>query len=156
MTSRLKWFNWRYRFYRVHVYTGLIAAIWVLFIATTGVLINHQEYLGLFDIEISDRYLPDGYRPDFRTGTTRLNVIITDLHSGRILGDKGHWVSDGIALLLVISLFSGGLSYLIHQRFLSPAAKETFKPERGPEESRLTSADTPGETKKETASSRTA
>jgi uncharacterized iron-regulated membrane protein len=148
MNNFLKWFNWRYRFYRVHVYTGLVAAIGVLLIAMTGVLINHQEYLGLLDIEISDRYLPDDYRPDFRTGTTRLNVIITDLHSGRILGDNGHWVSDGISLLLVISLFSGALSYLIRQRFLNPASKESFKLERGPDEGSRPSADTYGETEK--------
>ena len=76
--------RWRDWLYRIHVVTGLAAAVWFLLMALSGVLINHQESLGLLDIEISDRYLPDYYRADARTGTTRLNILITDLHSSRI------------------------------------------------------------------------
>ncbi len=50
------------------------AVLWVLLLAVTGVMINHQEPLGLLDAEISDKYLPDSYRSDVRTGTTRLNI----------------------------------------------------------------------------------
>ncbi len=50
------------------------AVLWVLLLAVTGVMINHQESLGLLDAEISDKYLPDSYRADVRTGTTRLNI----------------------------------------------------------------------------------
>ena len=77
--------------YRVHVVTGLAAAVWFLLMALSGVLMNHQESLGLLDAEISDRYLPDYYRADARTGATRLNILLTDLHSGRILGSRGTW-----------------------------------------------------------------
>ena len=109
-------YRWRDRFYRVHVVTGLAAAVWFLLMALTGVLVNHQESLGLLDAEISDRYLPGYYRSDARTGTTRLNIIITDLHSGRILGSQGHWLSDGVALLLIVSLLSGIVSHQMKKR----------------------------------------
>ena len=102
--------------YKIHVVTGLAAALWVLLLAVTGVMINHQESLGLLDTEISDNYLPDSYRADVRTGTTRLNIIVTDLHSGRIFGAYGTWVSDLIALFLFMSITSGAFSYWIKRR----------------------------------------
>ena len=108
--------GWRDWLYKIHMVTGLAAAVWLLLIAVTGVLINHQESLGLLDAEISDRYLPGSYRADARTGTTRLNVIVTDLHSGRIFGVHGHWISDLIALFLVVSLTSGAFSYRIKRQ----------------------------------------
>ena len=104
-------FRWRDRLFRIHVVTGLAAAAWFLLMALTGVLINHQESFGLLDAEISDSYLPGYYRSDARTGTTRLNIIITDLHSGRIFGSQGHWMSDLVALMLIVSLISGFVSH---------------------------------------------
>jgi hypothetical protein len=116
MSNLLKVWRWRDRLYRIHVATGLAAAVWFLLLAVTGVLVNHQESLGLLDAEISDRYLPDYYRADARTGSTRLNILITDLHSGRIFGSRGHWVSDIVALLLFVSLLSGFLSHRLKKR----------------------------------------
>ena len=42
-------FRWRDRLFRIHVVTGLAAAVWFLLMALTGVLINHQESFGLLD-----------------------------------------------------------------------------------------------------------
>ena len=126
--------------YKIHVVTGLAAALWVLLLAVTGVMINHQESLGLLDAEISDKYLPDSYRADVRTGTTRLNIIVTDLHSGRIFGAQGTWVSDLIALFLFVSLTSGAFSYWIKRRLqrgnqqyqhLQPPAERAPRPVNG-------------------------
>ena len=110
--------------YRAHLVTGLAAAVWFLLMALSGVLMNHQESLGLLDAEISDRYLPDYYRADARTGATRLNILLTDLHSGRILGSRGNLVSDLIALLLVVSLASGVGSHRIKKRMQTANLKE--------------------------------
>jgi hypothetical protein len=109
-------FRWRDWCYRVHVISGLVAALWLLLMSFTGILINHQEALGLLDIEIDNQYLPASYREDVPTETTRLNVILTDLHSGRFFGAQGHWLSDGIGLLLMISLSSGAASYGLKRR----------------------------------------
>ncbi len=124
--------------YKIHIVTGLAAALWVLLLAVTGVMINHQESLGLLDAEISDNYLPDSYRADVRTGTTRLNIIVTDLHSGRIFGAHGTWVSDLIALFLFMSITSGAFSYWIkrrlqrcNQQHLQPPAERTLHPVNG-------------------------
>jgi len=119
--------------YRAHVVTGLAAAVWFLLMALTGVLMNHQESLGLLDAEISDRYLPDYYRADTRTGATRLNILLTDLHSGRILGSRGNLVGDLIALLLIISLASGVASHRIKKRVQAVNLKEAVRASAPPE-----------------------
>ena len=128
MINGARFCSWRDWLYRVHVVTGLVAALWLLLIAVTGVLINHQESLGLLDVEISDRYLPSYYRADVRTGTTRLNILVTDLHSGRIFGARGQWVGDLIALLLVASLTSGALSHRAKKRIQQWNSRKTILP----------------------------
>lgn len=129
MGALVRWCQWRDWLYKVHVWTGLLAALWLLLVAVTGVLINHQEALGLSDIQISDQYLLDYYRPDYRTGTTPLAVLITDLHSGRIFGAQGHWVGDGIALLLILSLVTGTVSYWAKKRLAKwNRAREAAQP----------------------------
>jgi hypothetical protein len=124
MTRVVTLYRWRDRLYRVHVVTGLVAAAWFLLMALTGILINHQESLGLLDAEISDSYLPGYYRSDARTGTTRLNIIITDLHSGRILGSQGAWMSDLVAVLLIVSLLSGLGSNQMKKRLQAANSRE--------------------------------
>lgn len=123
MTKQARQFYLRDSLYRVHVATALIAALWLLLIAVTGVLINHQDSLGLTEMEISDRYLPSYYRADVRTGATRLNIIITDLHSGRIFGSSGHLIGDVVALLIVVSIFSGFVSYRSKKKLGSSAGR---------------------------------
>ena len=125
MSNLLKIWCWRDRLYRIHVVTGLAAAVWFFLMAVTGVLINHQESLGLLDAEISDRYLPGQYRADSRTGATRLNILLADLHSGRIFGSQGHWVSDLVALLLIVSLLTGFLSHRLKKRLQTTNHRDT-------------------------------
>ena len=127
MSNLLKLWCWRDRLYRIHLVTGLAAAIWFLLVAVTGVLINHQESLGLLEAEISDRHLPGYYRADARTGTTRLNILITDLHSGRILGSRGHWVSDIVAVFLIVSLLTGLASHQLKKRLQTTNHREVTR-----------------------------
>ena len=127
MSNLLKIWCWRDRLYRIHLVTGLAAAIWFLLVAVTGVLINHQESLGLLEAEISDRYLPGYYRADARTGTTRLNILITDLHSGRIFGSRGHWVSDIVAVFLIVSLLTGFASHQLKKRLQTTNHREVTR-----------------------------
>ena len=127
MSNLLKIWCWRDRLYRIHLVTGLAAAIWFLLVAVTGVLINHQESLGLLDAEISDRYLPGYYRADARTGTTRLNIVITDLHSGRIFGSRGHWMSDIVAVFLIVSLLTGLASHQLKKRLQTTNHREVTR-----------------------------
>lgn len=128
--STKKLYSLRDWFQRIHVITGLAAALFLLLIATTGMLINHQESLGLLDVEVNDKYLPSYYRADVRTGATRLNIIITDLHSGRILGARGNLFGDLMGVLLLISAFSGTVSYFTKQRLLQRSQQK--RPECSP------------------------
>lgn len=116
MSSPLRMFQLRERLYKVHTASALIVAAWLLLLAISGVLINHQEVLGLTEVEIRDDYLPGYYLSEFHTGTTRLNVIITDIHSGRIFGAYGYLLTDLIALLVVVSAITGVLSYRLRRK----------------------------------------
>ena len=116
---------------KLHLVIGLIAALWLIFMSVTGVLINHQEQLGLGDKEISNRVLPSSYSADVRTGTTRLNVIIADLHSGRFFGKYGYLISDVVALLLIFSVVSGVYMHVFSKYVKSYNAQNGSTSERG-------------------------
>ncbi|MGH9786761.1 MAG: PepSY domain-containing protein, partial [Terriglobia bacterium] len=72
-------------------------------------------------------YLPGYYRADARTGTTRLNILITDLHSGRIFGSWGAWMSDIVALFLVVSLLTGFVSHRLKKRLQATNHREAAR-----------------------------
>ena len=96
---------------RIHLLSGLVAGLWLLMMAVTGVVINHQEALGLHSIEVSNRLLPGHYADEFHPESNPLGVVISDLHSGRFFGSQGKLLGDAAALLLIISVLSGGLCY---------------------------------------------
>jgi hypothetical protein len=118
MTKAALQFQRRERFHRVHTLSALIVAAWLLLLALTGVAINHQESLGLADLQVSDQLLPSYYRAEFRTGSTSALVILTDIHSGRIFGPFGTYLTDAIALLIVVSVISGLASYQLKKQAL--------------------------------------
>lgn len=104
------------RWRALHVGTGLVVGVWFVLMAVTGVLVNHQIDWGLDQVEISNHYLPDHYTDEFHPASTRLNVVLTDLHSGRFFGSWGKYISDVIALLVVISVVSGVYSFFLMRR----------------------------------------
>lgn len=104
------------RWQGVHLATGVVVALWLVMMSLTGVAVNHQEDWALTEVEISNRYLPSHYTDEFHPETNRLNVVLTDLHSGRFFGAHGKLVSDAIALLVLISVGSGLYSYLLRRR----------------------------------------
>ena len=101
---------------KAHLATGLIGGLWLLSMAVTGVLINHQEELGLIDIAIPNSYLPSHYTDEFRPESNPLHVVLTDLHSGRFLGPWGSLTGDLIAAVLVIAVITGARSYWLRRR----------------------------------------
>lgn len=104
------------RWNRVHYLSGLIAALWFVLMAATGVLINHQEELGLVDMQVENGYLPAHYTDEFRPEFNAMNVVVADLHSGRFFGRFGRWLGDLVALALVVSVGSGGYCYWVRRR----------------------------------------
>ena len=126
-----------YRWWRaVHLITGFLVALWLLAMSATGVLINHQESLGLTEIDVSNRRLPTHYSDEFHPQTTRLNVILADLHSGRFFGARGNLISDAVALMVFLSIGTGVYSFFLRRSASATqpvengyAAEERRKPE---------------------------
>ncbi len=98
----------RANFWRsVHLGAGLIFAVWLLMMAGTGVLINHQADWGLDEMEVSNSYLPGQYATEYSPEATRAHIIVADLHSGNFFWGLGSYITDLVALMVLISVLSG-------------------------------------------------
>lgn len=104
------------RWRSVHIWTGVVVGIWFIFMAVTGVLVNHQADWGLDEIQVNNRYLPSHYTDEFHPESTSLNAVLSDLHSGRFLGEGGRYLSDLVGLLILISVASGYYSHHLRRR----------------------------------------
>ena len=98
-----KVFTWKRT---LHISVGVVFALYFLMLAVTGVMINHSTDWGFGEKYVSRRYLPANYRP-LDGEETRLDIVITDLHSGRILGVTGRWLPDVAAAFWAVSILSG-------------------------------------------------
>ena len=105
-SSRIR--RWR----RIHEWTGLLAGVWIAFIALTGIALNHSEQLGLLDSTISNSWIPAHYTDEFHSDSTVVAVVLADLHSGQFFGELGGWVGDLAGVALLISVVTGGYVYL--------------------------------------------
>ena len=101
---------WRF----VHLTTGFVFAAWLVLMALTGVLINHQADWNLDESEVSNAYLPGQYTTEYSPDATRVNVIVADLHSGNFFWGLGKVITDLVALLVLLSVSSG--AYAFHLR----------------------------------------
>lgn len=107
------------RWRSIHMVSGLIVGLWFVMLAITGILVGHQTDLGLTEVEVSNRYLPSHYTTEFSPDTTRLNILLTDLHSGRILGERGgRALNDLAGLLVLISVASGFYAFRLRKKAL--------------------------------------
>ncbi len=94
----------------IHAWIGIVSSINILILVSTGFAIQHREQFGLDDKYISRRFLPAGYRPMDDTGV-RSDIVITDVHSGRILGKPGPLIVDGLSIAWVVLVGTGLLIY---------------------------------------------
>jgi hypothetical protein len=78
----------------------------LLLIVATGLLIQHRDVFGLENRYVTRRFLPSGYRPNDGP-EIRSDIVITDLHSGRILGTTGVVILDAITLGWLVLLMTG-------------------------------------------------
>jgi uncharacterized iron-regulated membrane protein len=99
---------------KLHIWVGLIAALYFMLIAATGVMINHRGGLRLEERNVSRSWLPNGYRTQDGSAV-RADIVVTDLHSGLIFGKIGAPVLDFVAAVWFISIISG-LSMLALRR----------------------------------------
>lgn len=96
---------------KLHALLGVISALNLLLLITTGLLLQHMTLLHLDDYMVSRRFLPASYRPQDGPEGVRADIVITDLHSGRILGTTGTAILDIITLGWLIMLLTGLIMY---------------------------------------------
>ena len=96
---------------RLHAFLGVISAVNLLLLITTGLLLQHMTLLHLDDHMVSRRFLPASYRPQDGPEGVRADIVMTDLHSGRILGATGTAILDVITLGWLIMLLTGLIMY---------------------------------------------
>jgi|SRR5512147_1423335 hypothetical protein len=100
---------------RLHAWIGVVASLNLLLLITTGLLIQHRELFGLQERYIGRRLLPASYRP-MDGQEVRSDIVVTDLHSGRLLGQGGAVVLDGITVAWLGLLLSGWVLFAFRYR----------------------------------------
>lgn len=100
---------------RLHALVGLVLSLNLLLLLATGFLVQHREALGLEERNISRAWLPAGYRP-MDGDAVRADIVVTDLHSGRILGPNGTLLVDAATLGWGVLLVSGLWIYVFGRR----------------------------------------
>ena len=96
---------------RTHAWLGVISACNLLLLITTGLLLQHASALHLDEHSISRRLLPAAYRPQDGDSGVRADIVITDLHSGRIIGTVGALILDAITVTWLVMLATGLVMY---------------------------------------------
>jgi len=101
---------------KVHAFLGLVSAVNLFVLITTGFLLQHASLLKLDERTVSRAVLPSSYRPQDGATGVRADILVTDLHSGRLFGMAGMLVLDGITLAWLTLLVTGLVMYVGKQR----------------------------------------
>ena len=98
---------------RVHSLLGVVSALNLLLLISTGLLLQHASVFHLDEHTVTRHLLPASYRLQDGTQGVRADIVVTDVHSGRLLGTAGALFLDGITLLWLVMLATG---LLMHYR----------------------------------------
>jgi uncharacterized iron-regulated membrane protein len=101
---------------RVHAVLGIISAFNLFILITTGFLLQHSTLLRLDERTLTRRILPSGYRPQDGGGGVRADIVVADLHSGRMFGVAGALFLDAVTLIWLVMLATGVVMYLSKKR----------------------------------------
>src|SRR5215813_12648082 len=96
---------------RTHAFLGVVSALNLMLLITTGFLLQHATLLKLDEKTVSRRILPASYRPQDGQEGVRADIFVTDLHSGRLLGKFGTVLLDAITLAWMTLLLTGLVMY---------------------------------------------
>ena len=102
----------RYWTRRLHAVLGIVSAFNLALLICSGFLLQHRELLRLDERTVSRRILPPSYRPEDPGHGVRADIVVTDLHSGRMLGTAGTLLLDGVTVMWMIMLATGLTMYL--------------------------------------------
>ena len=101
---------------RVHAVLGIISAFNLFVLITTGFLLQHSTLLRLDERVFTRRLLPSGYRSQDGGSGVRADIVVADLHSGRMFGVAGALFLDAVTLVWLVMLTTGVVMYLSKQR----------------------------------------
>src|SRR6266850_2283941 len=101
---------------RLHAILGLLSAFNLLVLISTGFLLQHSTLLRLDERMLTRKMLPNGYRPQDGGRGVRADIVVADLHSGRLFGVAGALALDIITLAWLVLLATGLVMYLSNQR----------------------------------------
>src|SRR6266403_47259 len=101
---------------RVHAVLGIISALNLFVLITTGFLLQHSTLLKLDERSLTRKILPSGYRPQDVGNGVRADIVVADLHSGRMFGVAGALFLDAVTLVWLVMLATGVVMYLSKQR----------------------------------------
>ncbi|PYS40468.1 MAG: hypothetical protein DMG14_10410 [Acidobacteria bacterium] len=92
---------------RLHAIIGIVSSVNLMVLLSSGLLMQHRETLGLEDRIVSRIFLPKSYRVDDGAEGVRADIVVTDVHSGRLFGPLGLVILDVITMFWAILLLSG-------------------------------------------------
>lgn len=96
----------------VHAVVAAVLSLNLLLILVTGFLIQHRDALKLDERTISRKYLPGNYRSQDGPGGVRADIVVTDLHSGRMFGPRGALLIDAVTVGWLVMLMTGLVLFL--------------------------------------------
>ena len=114
---------------KVHAFLGIISALNLFVLITTGFLLQHASLLRLDEKTVSRAILPRSYRPQDGENGVRADIFVTDLHSGRLLGTAGTLLLDGVTLAWLTLLLTGLVMYVGKQRAKQKAVENNGRVE---------------------------
>lgn len=95
----------------LHWRIGIAAAVFVLWLSITGILLNHSRSMGLHHIFLDHPIILGAYNMDvdeeLRGDGINLEKFILDLHTGKLFGISGTLISDLAALAMIFLTLSG-------------------------------------------------
>jgi hypothetical protein len=100
---------------RMHSLIGLVSTLNILLLITTGFMIQHREELNLENRIVSRRFLPNSYRSMDVDDGVRADIVVTDLHSGRLLGKRGTLILDTLTVAWLLLVISGVLMFAMRR-----------------------------------------
>ena len=92
---------------RVHFWMGVAFTANFLVILLTGLMVQHRSWFGLEAKTVGRRWLPTAYRMEDTDSEIRADIVVTDLHSGKLFGPKGPLVVDAAAAAWLLMMISG-------------------------------------------------
>ena len=109
----------------LHAFLGVVSAVNLFLLICTGLLLQHAAMLHLDERTVSRTILPSGYRPQDGGYGVRADIVITDLHSGRLFGTVGTLILDVITLAWLVILATGLVMYILRLRLKQRAQDQT-------------------------------